>query len=132
MSPQLARTRRLDGEANSARRTAAPERPGPGRPRDPGVDAAVLSAAMELLAEIGYARLTMNSVAARAGAGKASLYLRWPNKVALVAEAIQKRSAVVPDVPDTGNLRDDMRTFLRTLLRRRSDGARALAAVAGE
>ena len=54
---------------------------------------------MDLLAEAGYARLTMDQVAARAGVGKASLYLRWPNKVALVAEAIQHRSAVVPDVP---------------------------------
>jgi AcrR family transcriptional regulator len=87
---------------------------------------------MDLLAEVGYARLTMDQIAARARAGKASLYLRWPNKMALVAEAIQNRSAVIPDVPDTGSLPDDMRTFLRTLLRRKSEGARALAAVSRE
>ena len=103
-----------------------------GRPRDPGVDAAVLAAAMDLLAEAGYARLTMDQVAARAGVGKASLYLRWPNKVALVAEAIQNRTAVVPAVPDSGSLRDDMRVFLRGLLRGKAAGARALAAVTGE
>jgi AcrR family transcriptional regulator len=87
---------------------------------------------MDLLAEVGYSRLTMDHVAARAGVGKASVYLRWPNKVALVAEAIQHRSAVVPDIPDTGSLREDMLAFLRGLLRGKSAGQRALAAVTGE
>src|SRR3982074_1171267 len=103
-----------------------------GRPRDPGVDTAILAAALDLLGETGYARVTLEQVAARAGAGKASLYLRWPNKVALVAEAIQHRSAVVPEVPDTGSLREDMVAFLLGLLRGKSAGARALAAVTGE
>jgi AcrR family transcriptional regulator len=103
-----------------------------GRSRDPEVDAAILTAAMDLLAEIGYARLTMDQVAARARVGKASLYLRWPNKVALVAEAIQHHSAVVPDVPDTGSLHEDMRAFLRALLRSKSAAQQAVAAVSGE
>ena len=52
-------------------------------------------------------------VAARAGVGKASLYLRWPSKVELVADAIRRRSGVVPPVPDTGvPLAEDMRAFL--------------------
>jgi AcrR family transcriptional regulator len=96
------------------------------------VDEAILAAAMDLLAGVGYARLTMDQVAARAGVGKASLYLRWPNKVALVAEAIQHRSAVVPNIPDTGSLRRDMLAFLKGLLRGKSAGQRALAAVTGE
>ena len=90
------------------------------------------AATVDLLGEIGYARLTMDEVAVRAGVAKASLYLRWPNKVALVAEAIQHRSAVVPEVPDTGSLREDMLTFLLALLRGRLAGQRALAAVTGE
>ena len=96
------------------------------------MDEAVLTAAVELLAEAGFARLTMEQVAARAGVGKASVYLRWPNKVALVAEAIQHRSGVVPDVPDTGSLPGDMRTFLRALLRTFGTASRAMAAVIGE
>jgi AcrR family transcriptional regulator len=96
------------------------------------VDDAILAAAMDLLSEAGYARLTMDQVAAHAGVGKASVYLRWPNKVALVAEAIQHRSAVVPEVPDTGSLREDTLAFLQGLLRGKSAGARALAAVTGE
>jgi AcrR family transcriptional regulator len=103
-----------------------------GRPRDPAVDAAVLTAAVDLLAEVGYSRLTMEQVAGRAGVSKASLYLRWPNKVALVAEAMQARANVAPPIPDTGNLADDMRHYLRSLMRSRHRGARALAAVSGE
>ena len=114
---------RLTGEPGRSRR---------GRPRDPAVDEAILSAAVDLLAEAGYARLTMEQVAARAGVGKASVYLRWPNKVALVAEAIQHRSGVIPEVPDTGSLREDMLAFLRALLRGKSAAQRALAAVTGE
>jgi AcrR family transcriptional regulator len=113
----------LDGGQGRARR---------GRSRDPEVDEAIMTAAMDLLAEIGYARLTMDQVAARARVGKASLYLRWPNKVALVAESLQRRSAVGPDVPDTGSLREDMRTFLRALLRSKTVAQRAVAAVTGE
>ena len=96
------------------------------------MDEAVLTAAVELLAEAGFARLTMEQVAARAGVGKASVYLRWPNKVALVAEAIRHRSGVVPDVPHTGSLPGDMRTFLRALLRTFGTASRAMAAVMGE
>ena len=107
-------------------------RPRRGRSRDPEVDEAILAAAMDLLAEIGYARLTMDQIAARARVGKASVYLRWPNKVALVAEAIQQRAAVVPDVPNTGSLREDMRAFLRALLHSKSVAQRAVAAVTGE
>ena len=114
---------RLDGGQGRARR---------GRSRDPEVDEAIMTAAMDLLAEIGYARLTMDQVAARARVGKASLYLRWPNKVALVAESLQRHSAVVPDLPDTGSLREDMQTFLRALLRTKTAAQRAVAAVTGE
>ena len=103
-----------------------------GRPRDPQVDAAILAATMELLAELGYARLTMDQVAAQAGVSKPTLYLRWPNKVALVAEAIGHRARPVPDVPDTGTLPGDMRAFLRTLLRSKNAAAKAVAAVSGE
>jgi AcrR family transcriptional regulator len=107
-------------------------RPRRGRPRDPGVDAAIRSATADLLGEVGYAQLTMDLVAERAGVSKPSLYLRWPNKVALVADALQHRARAVPEVPDTGTLAGDMRVFLTALLRSRGEASRALAAVAGE
>src|SRR5918911_4826049 len=103
-----------------------------GRPRDPGVDVAIRAATVDLLGEIGYARLTMDEVAARAGVSKASLYLRWPNKVALVADALQQRARAVPQAPNTGALSTDMRTFLAALLRARGAASRALSAVSGE
>jgi AcrR family transcriptional regulator len=114
---------RHSGEAARGRR---------GRPRDPSVDTAIRAATMELLGEVGYARLTMDQVAARAKVGKASLYLRWPNKVALVADALQHRARAVPEIPDTGSLPGDMRTFLGALLQSRSAASRALQAVSGE
>src|SRR5947209_7866056 len=73
----------------------------------------------------------MDQVAERAGVGKASVYLRWPNKVALVAEAIQQRAGLVPEVPSTGSLRTDMLEFLGALVRR-VPGERAVSAVTGE
>ena len=58
-----------------------------GRPRDATRDAVIMSAALEVLAEHGYDRMTMDQVAKRAGAGKATLYRRWPSKADLVAQA---------------------------------------------
>jgi AcrR family transcriptional regulator len=109
-----------------------PPRARRGRPRDPGVDAAIRAATMDLLGEVGYAQLTMDQVAGRAKVSKASLYLRWPNKVALVADALQRRARAVPEVPDTGSLPGDMRAFLGALLRSRHAASRALQAVSGE
>ena len=105
------------GRVARAREPAAvPGRAGPGGPRDRRVDAAIRAAVMSLLAEAGYARLTMEKVAERAGVSKDSVYRRWPNKVALVAEALQHRARAVPEVPDTGSLPGDVRAFLRALL----------------
>jgi AcrR family transcriptional regulator len=87
---------------------------------------------MDLLSEVGYARLTMDQVAARAQVSKASLYLRWSNKVALVADAIGHRARPVPEAPDTGSLPQDMRVFLQMLLRTQSAASRAVAAISGE
>jgi AcrR family transcriptional regulator len=118
--PQFAE---LGGEPARSRR---------GRPRDPSVDAAIRAATVDLLGEVGYAQLTTEQVAARAKVSKASLYLRWPNKVALVADALQHRARAVPQIPDTGSLPGDMRTFLGALLRSRTAASRALQAVSGE
>ncbi|WP_431234263.1 TetR/AcrR family transcriptional regulator [Mycolicibacterium psychrotolerans] len=63
-------------------------RPRQGRPRDSRIDDAVLRATVELLDEIGYARLTIPLVAARAGATPPAVYRRFPTKVELVYEAV--------------------------------------------
>jgi AcrR family transcriptional regulator len=81
-----------------------------GRPLDPSRDSAILHAALEGLAEVGYDRLTMDEIAARAHAGKGALYRRWPSKAALVVDALVAwREQLAPlDPPDTGSLRGDI------------------------
>lgn len=83
----------------------------PGRKRDHSRDAAILDATLEVLAEVGAAGLTMDTVAARAGAGKATIYRRWISKTDLVIDAIahMKRNQVdLERLPDTGTLRGDL------------------------
>ena len=109
----------------------AEEKAAPGRPRDPQVDEAILSATLELLAEEGYAHLTIERIAVRAGVGKASLYRRWPDRVSLVLDAVS-RSPERPSVPDTGSLRGDMLVYLHTLVRYRTLHSEAITAISSE
>ncbi len=84
-----------------------------GRPRSASVHQAILRAARELLAEEGYARLSMDRVAARAGVGKQTLYRRWPSKAPLVAEAVLDSAWPAAAFPaDTGDVRRDLRHWL--------------------
>jgi AcrR family transcriptional regulator len=69
----------------------------------------ILDATREVLAEVGYDRLTMDAVAAKARASKATLYRRWNNKVSLVIDALQ-HSKGITEIPDTGSLRGDLQT----------------------
>ena len=69
----------------------------------------ILDATLEVLADVGYDRLTMDAVAARAKASKATLYRRWTNKVSLVIEALHRTKGPGPaELPDTGSLRGDL------------------------
>nr|WP_221382541.1 TetR/AcrR family transcriptional regulator [Actinoplanes polyasparticus] len=79
----------------------------PGRPRDPEVDRRITRAAMDLFGEAGWAGFAMEAVARRAGVGKASLYLRWSTKEALLTDALTAGLPHVSDV-DTGTLRGDL------------------------
>jgi AcrR family transcriptional regulator len=70
-----------------------------GRPRDPGRDAAILAATLDLLGEVGYESVTVRAIAQRAGAGLATLYRRWPTKEDLVIDAVLSFEDV-PSLPD--------------------------------
>jgi AcrR family transcriptional regulator len=83
----------------------------PPRRRGAPVVARVLDATLEDLAERGYARLSVPDVAARAGVNKTSVYRRWPTKPALVAAALSRALGHDAPLPDTGDLRGDMRAF---------------------
>ena len=86
-----------------------------GRPRDPEVDRRIAQAALDLFADAGWAGFAMEAVAKRAGVGKASLYLRWSSKEALLTEAVSLRMARVADV-DTGTLRGDLVELARQMV----------------
>jgi AcrR family transcriptional regulator len=82
-----------------------------GRPRSAVVHQAILEAARDLLVETGYAGLSMDRVAARAGVGKQTVYRRWASKAPLVAEAVlDAHGSATP--PDTGDLDRDLRAWV--------------------
>jgi AcrR family transcriptional regulator len=68
----------------------------------------VLGATLEQLAAVGYERLTVPDVAARAGVNKTSVYRRWPTKGALVKEAFETALGEPPEFEETGELRADL------------------------
>jgi AcrR family transcriptional regulator len=92
---------------------AATTRPA-GRPRDDSIDAAVLAAAAAILDQVGYPRLSVAAVAARAGVHKPALYRRWRSKPMLVIDVL---ATTLPTVlfPDTGTLRGDLEAGVQTL-----------------
>jgi AcrR family transcriptional regulator len=81
--------------------------PAPGRPRDPEVDRRIARAALDVFGDGGWAGFAMETVARRAGVGKASLYLRWHSKEQLLTDALTNGLVKVSDV-DTGTLHGDL------------------------
>jgi AcrR family transcriptional regulator len=78
------------------------------------VTTAIARAALEELAEVGYWRMSMDSVARRAGVGKAAIYRRWPSKQSMVIAIIADIGIGVNEAPDTGSLHGDIEAFLTT------------------
>jgi AcrR family transcriptional regulator len=85
-----------------------------GRPRDSDVDRRVLDAAWDLLHTVGYAGLTVDDVAERAGVAKTTLYRRWPTKDHLAVAVAARILGDVP-IPGTGDLRADLTEFITAL-----------------
>jgi AcrR family transcriptional regulator len=83
-------------------------RPAAGRPRDPRVDGAILTATRELLVSLGYRRLAVDAVARRAGVSRTTVRLRWKSKAELVFDAVSPDPHILL-VPDTGSLEGDIR-----------------------
>lgn len=84
----------------------------PGRPRDPEVTEAIVGAALRLVGEEGFARMTMESIARAAGVGKPAVYRRFKDKAELVAYAV---STVlhVPEPPDLGDTRAELHSMFQ-------------------
>jgi len=92
--------------------------PHPGRPRTAGTDEAILQAVLEIVAEQGVSGVTVTGVAARAGVARATVYLRWPSRAALVGAAAKAVRGGDP-YPLVGDLDQDIRTgaqFLEPVL----------------
>ena len=85
----------------------------PTRRRGETLEQAIYQAVLDQLEAIGYARLTMEGVAACARTGKAALYRRWPRKEDLVVDALDHAMPSLAELPDTGSLRDDLLVLLR-------------------
>jgi len=110
-----------------------------GRPRDDSRDAVILDATLDLLGEVGYDRLTIDAVAAKAKASKATVYRRWAGKAALVVDAMQTINPLKPNPadgppdctwPDTGSLRGDLVAGCRNFVERlNSEEGKLVAAV---
>lgn len=85
------------------------ESPTTSRPRMEGDrERQIFLATLELLAETGYDRFTLDAVAARARASKATLYRRWPSKADLILDALSCLEVDRVQLPDTGSLRGDL------------------------
>jgi AcrR family transcriptional regulator len=109
--PDTAAARTHDPAAAAVR--AVPDhRAGP-RKRGQALETAILEAAFDELAEVGYADLTMERVAERAHTGKASLYRRWPSRMELTLDAVRHSMPDPASPADTGSLRGDVLAFLR-------------------
>jgi AcrR family transcriptional regulator len=81
-----------------------------------GRDAAICDATLALLLEVGYDRMSMDAVASRAHASKATIYRRWPGKQELVLDAVRARGVGLTVAEDTGSLRGDLVATYRSAI----------------
>lgn len=82
------------------------------------LERAILDAAWDELSEVGYNRLTMEAVAARAETSKPVIYRRWARRAELVLAAWASRVPIEPTRPDTGELRTDLLELFTRIARR--------------
>lgn len=90
--------------------------PGPGRPRDPEADAAILRAAMEVLVEQGVAGASIDRIAKRANVAKVTVYRRWSSKEDLLADAIEAAREEIPAADETDRPAEDLQAIIDQLL----------------
>ncbi|MDT5103619.1 MAG: hypothetical protein QOI25_1132 [Mycobacterium sp.] len=82
----------------------------------PEITKAITEAVLDELAEQGYARLSMEAVAKRAGVGKSALYRRWASKQEMALAVVAEFSVIQAVAPNTGSLRGDIRESLDSLM----------------
>jgi AcrR family transcriptional regulator len=92
-------------------------KPPAGRPRDAQTTREILKTALELGMELGFDALTVEGVAARAGVGKATIYRRWPNVWAIVADAVFAEVARTAPIEQRSTARESFRASMRLVAR---------------
>lgn len=96
------------GESSATAGTTQRPAPRPGSHSE-AREQAILAAAAELVVEVGYERVTVDAIAARAHASKSTMYRKWPGKAELVADALRRQAEVrAAELPDTGSVRGDL------------------------
>jgi AcrR family transcriptional regulator len=106
-----------DGPAPGAHASVDAHRRNPGRPRSERASRAIIRAALELLQEgVSVDALSVEAVAARAGVGKATLYRRWPNKEAVLLDALESLAEPLSRV-EGGDVRQDVTLAVEELCR---------------
>lgn len=98
----------------------------------PAREAELLGAVLDVLRETGYDRLTVDAVVARARASKQTVYRRWPSKADLVVAAFLNAMTDVPELQDTGCLREDLLALLDVICRELTDLSDIIAGLLGE
>ncbi|GAA4616062.1 TetR/AcrR family transcriptional regulator [Actinoallomurus liliacearum] len=78
------------------------------RRRGERLEQAILDVAWDLLTRVGYARLTMEAVAAEAGTSRPVIHRRWPTRASLALAALEHAAPAETEAPDTGTLRTDL------------------------
>jgi len=102
----------------------------PGRKRCILTQRCILEKTLELLEENGYAELTIEGIAARAGVGKTTIYRWWPNKAGVVMDAFLSSTSHKIPFLDTGSVREDIRLHMRRFVKvLNSPAGRAIAAL---
>src|SRR3984957_11477749 len=107
----------------SSRQSEATEPPIRRRRRGTAVETAISDAVIAELAEVGFGRLTFESVAERDGTGKSPLYRRWPDTTSLDIDTLEKLGPDPAHYPRTGVLRDDLIGITRHMIKAQ-DGVR--------
>ena len=105
----------------------------PGRPRSERARRAILRAANELLEGEGFAAVTVEAIAERAGVSKATVYRWWPNRTAVVMDGFLSTVSSEVPFPHTGHAQEDIRIHMRRLAEAFSDKiGRTVAALIAE
>jgi AcrR family transcriptional regulator len=90
---------------------------GSGRPRDSAATASILQAAMDIAEERGFDRLSVESVAARAGVAKTTIYRRWPNVWAILMDAFIADVSRIAPIEQRGSARESLAESIRLMAR---------------